>query len=166
MQANDYVFLTNWQAKGKAAEAYEILTDVPGYLRWWSEVYLAVDPLAPAGKDGLGQSYRLLTRGKLPYRLRWDARIVETRRPNGFTIEATGDFIGRGTWSFNEHGEDLEIVFDWRLRAEKPLLKSLSFLLKPLFRRNHRWAMERGEQGLQRELNRRTTNSKSKLATN
>jgi hypothetical protein len=66
----------------------------------------------------------------------------------------------------NEHGEDLEIVFDWRLRAEKPLLKSLSFLLKPLFRRNHRWAMERGEQGLRRELNRRTTNSKSKLATN
>lgn len=166
MQANDYVFLTNWHAKGKAAGAYEILTDVPGYLRWWSEVYLAVNPLAPAGKDGLGQSYRLLTRGNLPYRLRWDARIIETRRPNGFTIEATGDFIGRGIWSFNEHGKDLEIVFDWRLRAEKPLLKSLSFLLKPLFRWNHRWAMERGEQGLRRELNRRTTNSKSKLATN
>ena len=64
-----------------------------------------------------------MTRGKLPYRLRWDARIVETRRPNGFTIEATGDFVGRGVWSFNEHGEDLEIVFDWRLRAEKPMLK-------------------------------------------
>jgi hypothetical protein len=25
------------------------------------------------------------------------------------------------------------ITFDWRLRAEKPLLKSFSFLLKPLF---------------------------------
>ena len=46
-------------------------------------------------------------------------------------------------------------VFDWRLRAEKPLLKSLSFLLKPLFRWNRGWAMARGEEGLRRELIRR-----------
>jgi Polyketide cyclase / dehydrase and lipid transport len=158
LQANDYVFLTHWQAQGKAEEVYEILIDVPGYLRWWPEVYLAVQPLAPAGKDGLGQSYRLLTRGKLPYRLRWDTQIVETRRPLGFTIEATGDFVGRGVWSFNEDGNNLRILFDWRLRAEKPLLKSVSFLLKPLFRWNHRWAMARGEEGLRRELALRRSN--------
>lgn len=96
-----------------------------------------------------------MTRGKLPYRLRWDARIVETRRPHGFTIEATGDFVGRGIWSFNERAESLEITFDWRLRAEKSLLKSLSFLFKPLFSWNHRWAMARGEEGLRNELARR-----------
>jgi Polyketide cyclase / dehydrase and lipid transport len=152
VQANDYIFLTRWEVQGKADEAYEILIDVPGYLRWWPEVYLAVRPLAPAGKDGIGQNYRLLTRGKLPYRLRWDARIIETRRPGSFTIEATGDFVGRGVWTFEEHGSDLKILFDWRLRAEKPLLKSLSFLLRPLFRWNHRWAMARGEEGLRREF--------------
>lgn len=151
MQANDYVFLTHWRVKG-AGDAYEILTDVPGYLRWWSDVYLAVTPLTPGGKDRLGQSYRLLTRGKLPYRLRWDAQIVQTRRPHGFTIEATGDFVGRGIWTFTERANDLKIAFDWRLRAEKPLLRYLSFLLKPLFRRNHRWAMARGEEGLRGEL--------------
>jgi Polyketide cyclase / dehydrase and lipid transport len=152
VQTNYYSFLTRWQVEGKADEAYEILTDIPGYLRWWPEVYLAVHPLAPGGKDGMGQSYRLLTRGKLPYRLRWDARIIETRRPNGFTIEAKGDFVGRGVWTFRERAGDLEILFDWRLRAEKSLLKSLSFLLKPLFRWNHRWAMARREEGLRREL--------------
>jgi hypothetical protein len=61
-------------------------------------------------------------------------------------------------WSFTEHGRDLRILFDWRLRAEKPLLKSLSFLLKPLFRWNHRWAMARGEEGLRRELALRRSN--------
>ena len=97
----------------------------------------------------------MLTRGKLPYRLRWSARIIETRRPTAFTIEATGDFVGRGVWSFDERAKHLDITFDWRLRAEKPLLKSFSFLLKPLFRWNHRWAMTRGEDGLRRELIRR-----------
>ena len=81
--------------------------------------------------------------------------IVERRRPHGFSIEAAGDFVGRGIWSFHEHSDSLDIEFDWRLRAEKPLLKHLSFLLKPLFRWNHRWAMVRGEHGLRRELIRR-----------
>ena len=155
MPSNDYVFLTGWQVEGEADEAYEILTDVPGYLRWWPEVYLAVEKITPAAQDGLGETHRLLTRGKLPYRLRWDVRIIEKRRPTGFTIEATGDFVGRGVWSFNRRAGHLDIVFDWRLRAEKPLLKSLSFLLKPLFRWNHGWAMARGEEGLRRELIRR-----------
>ena len=108
--------------------------------------------MTPDEKDKIGQSYRLLTRGKLPYRLRWDARIVQTRRPHSFTVEATGDFVGRGIWTFTERANDLKISFDWRLRAEKPLLRYCSFLLKPLFRWNHRWAMARGEDGLRQEL--------------
>jgi hypothetical protein len=67
----------------------------PGYLRWWHEVYLAVEKVAPAAHDALGETHRLLTRGRLPYRLPWEARIIETRCPTGFTIEATGDFVGR-----------------------------------------------------------------------
>ena len=108
MQSNDYVFANFWQVEGKADEAYEILTDVPGYLRWWPEVYLAVERITPAAQDGLGETHRLLTRGKLPYRLRWNTRIIETRRPIGFTIEATGDFVGRGVWSFNERARHLD----------------------------------------------------------
>jgi len=30
---------------------------------------------------------------------------------------------------------------DWRIRAEKPLLRYRSFLVKPVFGANHRWVM-------------------------
>jgi hypothetical protein len=50
-------------------------------------------------------------------------------------------------------------VYDWRIRAEKPLLKRLSFLLRPLFEANHRWAMARGEESLKLELARRRASS-------
>jgi hypothetical protein len=155
MPANDYIFRTHWKVNARAGEAFDILNDVQSYLFWWPEVYLAVERIALAGDDGLGETFRLLTRGKLPYRLRWDARVIEKRRPSGFAIEASGDFVGRGIWSLEEQAEHLDIAFDWRLRAEKPLLKYLSFLLKPAFRWNHRWAMARGQEGLQRELIRR-----------
>ncbi len=41
--------------------------------------------------------------------------------------------MGLGVWSLVEHSQHLDIAFDWRRRAEKPLLRYLSFLLRPFF---------------------------------
>ena len=46
------------------------------------------------------------------------------------------------------------ISYDWRVSATKPLLCRLSWLLKPVFSANHRWAMARGEESLRLELRR------------
>jgi hypothetical protein len=156
MATNDYEFMTRWRVTGTAAEVYDLVADAPGYLRWWPQVYLGVTTITPPGEHGLGAVYDLHTRGKLPYTLRWRSRVTSTRYPVGFTIEATGDFLGRGIWSFEQEVNCVNLNFDWRLRAEKPLLRYLSFLFKPLFRANHRWAMARGEEGLQKELAART----------
>jgi hypothetical protein len=56
-----------------------------------------------------------------------------------------------------QEGENVLITYDWRIRAEKPLLRSLSFLLKPIFSANHRRAMNQGEVCLRRELARPTS---------
>lgn len=47
------------------------------------------------------------------------------------------------------------ITYEWQVQAAKPLLRRLSWLLKPLFAANHRWAMARGEESLRLELRRR-----------
>jgi len=46
-------------------------------------------------------------------------------------------------------------TYDWRITAGKPLLQTLSPLLRPLLESNHRWAMAQGEQSLRLELRRR-----------
>jgi hypothetical protein len=152
MATNDYEFMTCWRVTGTASEVYDLVVDAPGYLRWWPQVYLEVTTITQPGEHGLGAVYDLHTRGKLPYTLRWRSRVTTTRYPAGFTIEATGDFLGRGIWSFAQEADCVTLNFDWRLRAEKPLLRYLSFLFKPLFRANHRWAMARGQEGLQKEV--------------
>jgi hypothetical protein len=78
-----------------------------------------------------------------------------TRGPFDFSIEAFGDFVGKGIWSFEQRGADVRIVYDWRIRADKPLLRYLSFLLKPVFSMNHHWAMKQRENSLKKELSRR-----------
>ena len=49
----------------------------------------------------------------------------------------------------------VDLTFDWKIRGDKLLLRYLSFLLKPIFAANHRWAMAKGEESLKLELARR-----------
>ena len=109
----------------------------------------------PGDAGGLGRTVAFHTRGWLPYTLRWQARLVEDRRPHGWTIAATGDLAGRGVWTLAQQGGLAAIGYDWRIEVEKPLLKPLTPVLKPVYAANHRWAMARGLEGLRRELVRR-----------
>ena len=151
----DYHFISRWRVEGTCNEVADIIGDVESLPRWWPAVYLEVKVLEPGGAHGLGKLVSLYTKGWLPYTLRWQFRIIESRHPYGSTIEALGDFDGRGVWTFAEDREFVDITYDWRIRARKPLLNALSFLLKPIFAANHHWAMARGAESLRLELLRR-----------
>lgn len=150
----EYHFVTQWRVRAAPKEVYEILGDPLDLPRWWPDVYLEATEVSPADQDGLKRVVRLKTKGFLPYRLDWQFRVTEVTPYAGFALEATGDFVGTGRWSFFADGEWTDITFDWRIAAEKPLLKNLSFALRPLFSWNHRWAMNRGLKSLEKELDR------------
>jgi uncharacterized protein YndB with AHSA1/START domain len=153
--SNDYHFITQWRFEGTVADVYELIGDPFGYTRWWPTVYLDVQQLEPGDANGIGRRFRFHTKGWLPYTLRWESRVTEIDRPNRLVIRATGDFDGRGIWTLKQEGGAVAVEFDWKLSAEKPLIRYLSFLFKPLFSANHRWAMAQGEKGLAQELVRR-----------
>jgi hypothetical protein len=165
MPANEYHFITHWYALNATCEEVQAILEDPADLpRWWPSVYLEVRVTAPGNERGVGREVTLYTRGWLPYTLRWSLRITENNRPRGFALEAWGDFVGRGVWILEQAGPDVHVVYDWRIRADKPLLALLSPVLKPLFELNHRWAMARGEESLRLELQRRRATSDSARA--
>lgn len=155
MATNDYHFITHWRVEGNIDEVADILKDAAELPRWWPSVYLDVKVLEPGDKEGIGKVVSLYTKGWLPYTLRWDFRVTESHYPHGFSLEAWGDFNGRGIWTLEQDEGFVNITYDWKLRADKPLLSALSFLFKPVFSANHRWAMEKGEESLKLELARR-----------
>ncbi len=152
---NEYHFVTTWRVRGTTGEVADVLRNPLDLARWWPAVYLAVKELEPPDEQGLNQRVRLHTKGWLPYTLRWDLRVTSSRYPEHFGIEATGDFVGRGVWTFTQDGGFVNATYDWRIRAEKPLLKVLEPLMRPLLEANHRWAMKQGEESLKLELLRR-----------
>src|SRR5664279_5511901 len=159
MPANDYHFITVWHLDSTPEEISSILGDGPDLARWWPSVYLEVEQLETGGPDGVGAVIGLYTKGWLPYTLRWSFRVTENRFPNGFSLEAVGDFVGRGIWTFEQVGAETVATYDWKISAEKGVLKTLSFVMKPIFGANHRWAMARGEESLRLELARRHSSS-------
>ena len=165
MAASDYVFRTQWRVEGTCKEVSAILGDPLALPRWWPSVYLEVEELEPGHPEtDVGRVIRLFTKGWLPYTLRWSFRVTESRKPHGFSLEAFGDFDGEGVWTFTQDGDDVVVVYDWRVRATKPLLRYLSFLMKPIFAANHHWAMARGEESLRIELQRRLATTEQRRA--
>ena len=126
---NEYRFVDRWLVRAHVEAAYDVIGDTVG-------------PPRP------GRHMRIVSRGFLPYLLRWEAEIVEADAPRQFAFVMKGDFVGSGSWTFDAGDAGTFTVFGFRPRVEKPGVKQLSPILKPLFRWNHRWAMQRGERGV------------------
>jgi uncharacterized protein YndB with AHSA1/START domain len=152
LTATDYSFITEWRVEAAPDEVFLVLTDPLSLPRWWPEVYLFVKKI----DDG---AFELHTRGWLPYTLRWRFRVVESVPPERISLMAWGDLNGSGIWTLRRHGLFTDIRYEWNVSAGKPFLRHLSFVLKPVFRANHRWAMARGQQDLKAELVRRRASS-------
>lgn len=155
MAANTYHFITHWRVESTVEEVFAILSNAEDLARWWPSVYLDVNILNSGDTNGVGKVVSLYTKGWLPYTLRWQFRVTEATKPSGFSLEAWGDFVGRGIWKFQQDGSWVNVTYDWQIRADKPLLRLLSGLLKPIFAANHHWAMARGEESLKLEIRRR-----------
>jgi hypothetical protein len=153
--STDYEFRTQWRVAGTVDEVKAVLADAESLPVWWPAVYLSVREVDVGEAGGVGRVVELHTKGWLPYTLSWTLRITEPITDEGFALSATGDLAGSGRWSFRQEGPEVVITYDWRVSATKPLLQRLSWLFKPAFAANHRWAMARGEESLALELRRR-----------
>jgi hypothetical protein len=152
--SSDYEFVTVWRVAGTTPEVVAVLSDGRTLPRWWPSVYLEVVPRVDGDARRLGSVTDLHTTGWLPYTLRWTLTITEPITDSGFALSAAGDLNGTGVWTFVQDGPEVVITYVWKVSAGKPLLRRLSWLLRPAFAANHRWAMARGEESLRLELRR------------
>jgi uncharacterized protein YndB with AHSA1/START domain len=145
-----YRFLDTWRLPADIERVYQLVGRPIDYPRWWGEAWLSVE--GDGGDPEPGKHVEVLTRGYLPYRIRWSLTCLEVDRPNRIHSRLEGDFEGTGTWLLREDGDVTIAQLDFRPNATKPLIRNLTPVLRPLFRTNHAWAMRKGEQGALRVL--------------
>jgi uncharacterized protein YndB with AHSA1/START domain len=145
--ANEYVFVDEWNVDAPQEAVFEALADARTYPEWWKPVYIEVEGDSP---PDVGATTRHEFKGRLPYHLRTRSEIVRMERPREFEVSVVGDLTGRGVWTLTpaEDGR-VHVRFDWRVIADRPLLRYLTPILRPLFRWNHDWSVKRAIEGLE-----------------
>lgn len=155
MAPRAYHFVDRWRVEGTVEEVSDVLGDAEDMVRWWPSTYLRIRTLSPGDERGVGSVSLVHAKGWLPYTIRFAVRVTDVDPPNGFGLDALGELSGRGEWRFRQDGPWVDVTYTWTVSADKPLLRRLSWLLRPLFRSNHGWTMRRGEESMRLELARR-----------
>ena len=157
-------FITRWHIDAPVSEVYEIIHDASRLKEWWPSVYLDVKTLKQGDKLGIGKVVELYTKGYLPYTLRWSFEVTEVIPNEQLSLRAFGDLNGSGTWTFTSDGIMSVVIYDWDIHFDKPYLSKLTWLLGPVFKLNHEWAMRKGFESLMLELKRRKGDQNVPLA--
>ena len=151
----EYRFVNRWRVPGTLDEVSDVIQHPDEFRRWWPAAWLDYELVEPGDQDGVGRVFRYRVKGWLPYSLNLTFRVTERQPPHSFAVEASGDLVGNGRWTLEQDGDRVDVTYDWRVRAERPLIRRLSPFVKPIFRSNHFWVMRQGAYSMMYELLRR-----------
>jgi uncharacterized protein YndB with AHSA1/START domain len=144
--AAEYIFLDEWDVDAPVEAVFDALADARTYPEWWRPVYLDVQADGPPEP---GRVSRQHFKGRLPYTLKTNSKIVRLDRPRSFEIEVEGDLSGHGIWTLTARDGRVHVHFDWRVNADRALIRTLTPVLRPIFRWNHNWSIARAQEGLE-----------------
>ena len=142
----DYVFVDEWDVAAPSEAVFGTLVDARTYPAWWKPVYIDV---TSDGPPVVGAVSRQHFKGRLPYHLHTTSRLVRYEPPREFEVSVEGDLSGRGVWTVTPTARGAHVRFEWRVNAQRPLLRVLTPIVKPLLRWNHHWAIQRAQDGLE-----------------
>jgi uncharacterized protein YndB with AHSA1/START domain len=147
LSSREYVFVDEWDVDAPRESVFTAISDARSYPTWWKPVYLDVES---SGEPAVGSESRQHFKGRLPYHLRTRSRITRLEAPGVIGAEVDGDLRGTGLWTLtvNEDGST-HVRFDWRVHADRLLLRLLTPVLRRALRWNHAWAIARAREGLE-----------------
>ncbi|MEO8686971.1 MAG: SRPBCC family protein [Solirubrobacteraceae bacterium] len=147
LTSREYLFVDEWDVAAPREAVFAAIADARTYPDWWKPVYIDVDA---EGEPALGKESRQHFKGRLPYHLHTRSRIVALEAPHVIEGEVDGDLRGRGGWTLTDApGGGTHVRFDWRVHADRRLLRILTPVLRPALRWNHAWAIARAVEGLE-----------------
>ena len=136
--AREYLFIDEWDVEAPQERVFDALADARTYPKWWRPIYKEVEAEGP---PEVGRVSTQRFSAKLPYTLETRSKVVSMDRPNSFEVDVEGDLRGHGKWTLTPADGKVHVRFDWRVFADRALLRYLTPVLRPLFRWNHNEAI-------------------------
>ena len=149
-----YRFVTIWSIEAPIEAVCEAISLSLNWPQWWRNVE-RVEELAPGDDRGIGSVRRYTWRGRLPYRLTFDIRVIHIEPLAAIEGIASGDVEGVGRWSFTADGAVTIVRYEWQIRTTPVWMNLLALFARPFVKWNHDAVMQQGGEALARMLNAR-----------
>ena len=150
----EYRFVTIWYIEAPLETVCEAIYHSLNWPRWWRNVE-RVEELVPGDAQGIGSVRRYTWRGRLPYRLTFDIRVIHIEPLAAIEGIASGDVEGKGRWSFTAEGAVTVVRYEWQVRTTPVWMNLLALFVRPFIKWNHNTVMQQGGEALARMLNAR-----------
>ena len=149
----DYRFVTLWQLQAPIDRVFAEIEDVESWPAWWPSVR-QVEPHGERAVDMVGDRYRVVFVGKLPYTLAFELRVTAHEAPTSLIGVATGELEGIGEWTFWSEEDWTLVRYVWAIRTTAPLMNAAARLpfVNEIFALNHHAVMRRGLAGVRHRL--------------
>jgi uncharacterized protein YndB with AHSA1/START domain len=144
--AAEYLFVDEWDVDAPQERVFDALADARTYPEWWTPIYKEV---RSDGGPEVGRASTQRFSAKLPYTLETVSTIVSMDRPDAFEVDVVGDLRGHGAWKLTPRDGKVHVRFDWRVHADRALLRYLTPVLRPVFRWNHNEAIKAAMRNLE-----------------
>jgi len=146
-----YSFVTRWQVQAPIESVFSEILRVESWPEWWRGVE-EVEEIDRGGPDRVGSVWRYTWKSVLPYRLRFEMRLIRVEPPVALEGSALGELAGAGAWRlFRQDGGTL-VRYEWNVSTTSPWMNAIAPLARPVFAWNHDVVMRWGEEGLARRL--------------
>jgi hypothetical protein len=150
----EYRFVTVWYIEAPLEAVCDAICHSLNWPQWWRNVE-SVEELASGNVRGIGSVRRYTWRGRLPYRLTFDIRVIHLDPLVAIEGIASGDVEGKGRWSFTVDGAVTVVRYEWHVRTTPVWMNLLALFARPFIEWNHNAVMQQGGEALARKLNAR-----------
>lgn len=151
MPARQFHLVTTWRLDASVSAVWRALSKPEHWPSWWRAV-VRVETLAGGDALGIGALRRMTWRTALPYTLTFDMRTTRIEPLHLIEGRAEGELNGLGRWTLARDGTGTRVRYDWIVAVEKPWMRVMAPLLRPVFAWNHNKVMAWGEEDLARKL--------------
>ena len=148
----NYSFSTSWYINAPLEKVWEIIYKSEEWPQWWKGV-LSVTETEKGDERGIGsvRTYRL--RSPMGYTLSFDLLLTDREEYKYLSGNASGELEGTGSWSFDRGEGMTHVRCHWNVHTNIKWMNAFAFILKPVFKLNHRIVMKWGAKSLAKKLN-------------
>ena len=143
------ILISRWRLDESATAVWQLLADTTTWPAWWP----GVRRVQPAPSGPVGNVADMWWHVALPYAVRLRVKTVDVERPHRLETQTLDRLQGMGTWLLDPaQGGWVDLTYRWEVRLDRPWMRVLSVVLRPVFEWNHFRVMRAAAQGMARQL--------------